>query len=449
VHYQALIPFCILFASFVIFRIELVYSAFIALLSCVVITGGASPEALNTTLIFLFEIGLIIFGAFYFIKVADRKGIIHSLADLVKEVSPNRIVQSILVSFPLTMIVEGSSGFGTPLLIIAPLLRALGLPLILCAILPLINVVNGIPLGALGTPVRLGFADGLNSIPIANQTIMILSPLFWITPLLSYWLLRKKIHPNKKENSPIWVIWIFLLSNTFALTTLHISETSVEFPILAGGLITFLIGIYTAHFIEYKKLLIPLHRKGLAVYTLLLFTLWIGKKIWLDDKIPGTPLRIFNPGWVFIIFGLILSQSVEMIKPAIHRSRRTLTILFCMTFIVQQLKISGSMNELLANLPHWLTHEGTTLMSWLASTLIGTSTVAILFIAPLLDTSLYGVLAAGSALGVPLAFQSIVGVKSILKDEISEREILNFILPISVGFMTIILLLSAIKPSLD
>ena len=447
-HYLALIPFCVLFASFALFRIELVYSAFLALLSCVAITGGASPVALSNTLVFLFEIGLIIFGAFFFIEVAERKGVIHSLADLVKEVTPNRMVQSILVCFPLTLIVEGSSGFGTPLLIIAPLLRALGLPLILCAILPMMNMVNGIPFGALGTPIRLGYGNVENLIPVANQTIRYLSPLFWITPLISYVLLKKKIHPHDSEKKPIWILWTILLSTTFAVSALFISEKSAEFPVLAAGLITFLIGIFSAHYFEFKKIIYPHHRKGLLIYTLLLTTLWLGKQIWMDQKIPGTPLRIFNPGWIFILFGFALSKSSDFIKPAAIRSRKTLSILFCMTFIVQQLKISGAMAELLANIPSWLTHQGTIFSGWLGSTMIGTSTVTILFFSPLVEPSIYGVLAAGSALGVPLAFQSIMGVKSILKDDISEREILKYILPISVGFMALLLLINVIKPSL-
>jgi len=438
VNYLALIPFCVLFASFAVFRIELIYSAFLALLSCVAI-AGASPIALTHTLTFLFEIGLIIFGAFYFIEVAEKRGVIHSLADLVKEVSPNRIVQSILVCFPLTMIVEGSSGFGTPLLIIAPILRALGLPLILCAILPLFNVVNGMPFGALGTPIRLGFSGVADITPIASLTIKTLYPFFWITPLLSYLLIRKKIEAHDSELRPIWIIWILLLSTSYAITTLMVAEHNPEFPALMGGLFTFIIGIFTSHFIEYRKILFPHHRKGLTIYALLLGTLWLGKYIWMDQKIPGTSLRIFNPGWIFILFGLVLSRTTELFKPALIRSRRTLSILFCMTFIVQQLKLSGSMERLLANTPHWLLHEGSPLFAWLGSVFIGTATVANLFLSPLLEPAFYGVLAAGTSLGVPLAFQSIVGVRSILKDEVSEREIIQYIIPISVGFMLLTL----------
>ena len=438
--YIAIIPFCVLFASFAILRIELMYSAFLALLSCVAV-AGASTDALQHTLVFLFEIGLIIFGAFYFIEVAEHKGVIHSLADLVKEVSTNRIVQSILVCFPLTLIVEGSSGFGTPLLIIAPLLRALGLPLILCAVLPLINMANGISFGALGTPIRLGFSAAANAAPIAALTIRAIYPFFWITPLISFFLLRKKIQPHDSEKWPIWILWTIFLSTIYGLTAFTVAEYNPEFPTLTAALLTFVIGIFSAHFIEHHKIIVPHHRKGLFIYTLLLTILWLGKQIWMDQKIPGTSLRIFNPGWIFIIFGLVLSKSGDFFMPAINRARRTLAILFCMTFIVQQLKFSGAMERLLANIPLWFLHSGTPLLAWLGSVFIGTATVANLFLSPLLEPAYYGVLAAGTALGVPLAFQMIVGVKSILKDEVSEREILKYIFPISVIFLTFTLLL--------
>jgi lactate permease len=436
VHFIALIPFCILFASFVFFRIALVHSAFIALLACVAV-AGASVEALQNTLIFLFEIGFIVLGAFFFIEVAEQKGVIQSLADLVKEVSQNRVVQALLVGFPLCLIVEGSSGFGTPLLIIAPILRALGLPILLCALLPLINMIDGIPYGALGTPIRLGFGGiSENITTISEMTVRSLYPFFFLTPALSFFLIRRKIKATKTESSPIWILWTLLLSTVYSICTLKVSKQSVEFPVLAGALVTFVIGIFSAHLIEKKKILKIKHRKGLFIYTLLLTTLWLGKQYWMDEKFPGTPIRIFNPGWVFLIFGIAISKSGDLLKPALNRSRRTLAVLFCITFTVQQLKLSGAMKTLLMNLPQSLLDDGIPFLGWLSSAMIGTGTIANLFISPLVIPENHGAVAAATALGVPLAFQSIIGVKSILKDQVSEKEILKYFLPISVTFMT-------------
>jgi L-lactate permease len=440
VNHIALIPFLVLFASFTFFRIPLTYASFISLLSCVAV-AGASVTALQQSMIFLFEIGLIVVGSFFFIEVAEHKGVTDSLADLVREVSKNRIVQAILVGFPLCLIVEGSSGFGTPLLIIAPILRALGLPLIVCALLPLINMVNGIPFGALGTPIRLGFsAVSDDFVTIGAKTVESLQPFFLITPLLSYFLIRKKISANENEKHPVWLIWSLMIGVVYAMVALRTSRNSLEFPALAAGLVTFVFGIFSAHFIERKKILFIRHRKGLFIYTLFLTLLWAGKSHWMDEKIPGTPLRIFNPGWVFLAFGLVLSKGGTFLKPALIRSRRTLTVLLCMTFVVQQLKFNGSIKNLLAHTPAWLLEEGSPLLGWLSSTMIGTGTIANLFLAPLTSPENYGVIAAATAIGVPSAFQAIIGVKSILKDKISEREIIRHLIPISVGFVTLALI---------
>jgi L-lactate permease len=436
----ALIPFLVLFASFALFRIPLTYASFIALLSCVAV-AGASMQAFQNSLVFLFEIGLIVFGSFFFIEVAEHKGVIRSLADLVREVSKNRIVQAMLVAFPLGLIVEGSSGFGTPLLIIAPILRALGLPLILCALLPLINMVNGIPFGALGTPIRLGFGSVTQDfVAIGSLTTRSLLPFFFYTPVLSYFLIRKKIRAHDGEKQRIWLLWSIALGGIYAWVTTLVSHRNVEFPALAGALVTFVFGVFSAHFIETGKVLFIQHRKGLMIYTLFLTLLWAGKNHWMDEKIPGTPLRIFNPGWVFIGFGLVLAQGTSFLKPALNRSRKTITVLFCMTFIVQQLNISGAIKTLLNNIPHWLLDEGSPLLGWLSSALIGTGTIANLFLAPLTDATNYGVIAAGTAIGVPSAFQAIIGVKSILKDQIEEKEILRYFVPIGVSFVTLAML---------
>lgn len=439
-HFIALIPFAVLFLSFAVFRISLVQSAFLALLSCAAI-AGASITALQNSIFFLIEIGLIIVGAFYFVEVAENHGVIRSLSDLIHEVSNNRVVQSLLVAFPLCLIVEGSSGFGTPLLMIAPILRALGLPVLLCALLPLINMVNGIPFGALGTPIRLGFSSvTTNILPISEVTIRSLIPFFFYTPLLSFFLIRSKIKTNRSESKWIWILWSLSLSIVYGGVAFFVSKNNVEFPVLAGALVTLIYGLFSAHWIEKKKLLIPQHRMGLAIYTLLLFTLWLGKKAWMDEKIPGTPVRIFNPGWVFLIFGLVISKNGKFFKPALIRSRRTIAVLFSMTFIVQQLKHSGSIQTLLENIPQWFLHGGIPILGFLSSYLIGTGTIANLFVSPLIQEEYFGILAASTALGVPLAFQSIIGVKSILKDAVTEKEILKHFIPISASFLALFLI---------
>ncbi len=394
---------------------------------------------------FLIEIGLILVGAFYFIEVAHHTKVLDSLASLVKEVSSNRIVQGVLVTFPLELMVEGSSGFGTPLLIVAPLLLSLHFPIELCAVLPFINMVNGIPFGALGTPLRLGFPT-----PIAHATAILLIPFAFIGPLLTYFLIARfdqktREHPTHHIKM---IAWVLFLGGIYTLTTQWVSNFGPEFPALASGFVTFAVGVFSARLFFHRKDATPIKNKtGLVIYGCLLIALWIGKQIWMDALIPGTHIRVFNPGFVFILFAVALSFYFKEESALTHffnsfqRARRTLFVFFCMTFTVQILRNSGALDTLTSNLPEYFLHHGVSLLGWFGSILIGTSTVANLLLSKVVDPVAYAPLAVGSAFGVQMAFQSISAVRSILNEKISEERILTLIAPVALGFVLLLLIL--------
>ncbi|MBS1957968.1 MAG: L-lactate permease [Bdellovibrionales bacterium] len=447
----ALVPFMILFACFALLKMNLLHSSFVALLTCTLFSQTlyhATPEvwqsSLNHTGVFLFEIGLILIGAFFFIEIARRIHILDSMADLIREISDNRIVQGILVTFPLQFMIEGSSGFGTPILMVAPLLRALGFPLILCAILPFIGAGSAVPYGALGTPLRLGFnLPEQDFVALSIHTARVVIPFLFFTPFISAALIHKydsQTRDQKRSMSKI-AVWIFWMSTLYAISMYAVAHVGPEFPTLAASLITFVALILTRGWFFEKK---PIKSwRGIKIYSLLLVVLWTGKQIWLEEKIPGTSLRWFNPGWVFMMFGAILIPLhrlwwKEILANTFVRARRTLMVFFCMTWIVQQLKSTGSLDALASALPRFFLHEGAAFTAWFGTIMIGTSTMTNLFLSPLFAAPLYAWLAAGSAIGYQLAFQSITAVRSILHDEIEEREIFKILTPISVGFVLIL-----------
>lgn len=450
-NFIALIPFAVLFACFALLRINLLHSAFVALLCCTLFTqtfGHATQEMWQTSLlntgIFLFEIGVIIFGAFFFIEIARRNHLLDSLAKLVHEITDDRIAQAILVTFPLELMIEGSSGFGTPILMIAPLLKAIGFPILLCATLPFICMVIAIPFGALGTPIRLGFPDpGLDIPALSHAAALTVTPFLILAPALCAYLVYR-FDPKAREQSrsyPRLVLWGLLLCAVYGVTNYFVSYLGPEFPGLASAFATFLTAIFTRSWFFGTR---PIRSyKGIQLYGVLLFLFWIGKQIWLDQKIPGTPLRCFNPGMVFLIVGTILMFVHRLSWHDVAYStwvsaKRTLMVFFCMTWIVQQLKASSALENLAMQLPTFLLHEGAPITAWLGTILIGTSTMSNLFLSHLYNASFHPWLAASSAVGVQLAFQSVTGVRSILKDEIEERAIFRILAPISISFMLIL-----------
>ena len=77
-------------------------------------------------------------------------------------------------------------------------------------------------------------------------------------------------------------------------------------------------------------------------------------------------------------------------------------------------------------------------MAWLGSILVGTSTMTNLLLSKIVDPVKYVALAGGSAIGVQLAFQSLVAMKSVLHDRLSEKELFTLIAPLSLGFILIL-----------
>ena len=459
-HFIALLPFVVLFLSFSVLRISLLHSSFIALLVSTVLSGtifqvsrmGGDVQVWNTSLIqtleFMVEIGLILFGVFLFLEVAAKTEIIASLARLVQNVSPSRAVQGILVTFPLELMFEGSSGFGTPLLLTAPILITLGFPPLLCAILPFLSMINGVPFGALGTPLRLGFPGA----ELTHATALLLMPFAWITPLLTYFLILKLDPASEKANAKT-VLWIVFLGAVYSTVNFFVSKTGPEFPTLASGFTTFIVGWISATFCfrSTKKVSFQsffLQRRGIFTYALLLLSLWIGKQVWMDQTFPGVHIRVFNPGWVFILFAIFLTHFFkkdtlqESFLMAWERAKRSIFVLFCMTFTVQQLRHNGGLLELTQNIPSLLQGSGVAILGWLGSIFIGTSTVTNLLFSKGLPPESYPLLAASSAIGVQLAFQAITAMRSTLNDSISEKRLFQLLAPISFSFVVVLMLIA-------
>ncbi len=439
--FSALIPFAVLFLCFAGLRLPLTYSAFLSLLTGTVLTQTvfhASQEvwnlALQKTLEMMTEIGLILVGAFFFLEAARKSGIVDSLARLIRGISSRRSIQGVLVAFPLTLLVEGSSGFGTPLLVIAPILIALQFEPRLCALLPITCFIIGIPFGALGTPTRLGFPD-------ADPTLGVfyaMSPFVFASPLLALVLIDKK--PGLRE-----VLWTLSLSLVYAGTGIPFAHHGPELATLGPAFFTFGYGIWSARifFGEGWRKNRP-ERKGIAIYGLLLVCMWIGKQIFMDETIPGTRIRVFNPGLVFLAFGAMIRLAhpalgwKTLFRDTLERSRRTLAVLFCMTFLVQQLRANGGLELLTRAIPAPLLDHGAPLLGWLGSVFVGTSTMANLLLSKVVDPVNFVALGAGSAIGVQLAFQSIIAMKTLLQDRLSEKELFFLIAPLSAGCLALL-----------
>ncbi|MCE7975300.1 MAG: L-lactate permease [Leptolyngbya sp. PLA1] len=100
----------------------------------------------------------IVFGAVLLFKTMETSGAMAVLATRLRELTPDRIAQLMLVGWAFSFLLEGLSGFGTPAALAAPILVGLGFPAIRVAAMCLI--MNSVPVsfGAVGTPTWFGLS---------------------------------------------------------------------------------------------------------------------------------------------------------------------------------------------------------------------------------------------------------------------------------------------------
>ncbi len=101
----------------------------------------------------------IVFGAILLFTTLERSGAMAVLTARLRRLSPDPLVQVLLVGWAFSCLVEGLAGFGTPAALAAPILVGLGFPPVRAAAACL--VMNTIPVvfGAVGTPLWFGLGE--------------------------------------------------------------------------------------------------------------------------------------------------------------------------------------------------------------------------------------------------------------------------------------------------
>lgn len=113
----------------------------------------------------------IIFGAILLLNTLKHSGAIKAIRGGFANISPDRRVQVIIVAWLFGCFIEGASGFGTPAAVAAPLLVALGFPAMGAVMLGMMVQSTPVSFGAVGTPIVVGVAGGLNKAGISEQLI--------------------------------------------------------------------------------------------------------------------------------------------------------------------------------------------------------------------------------------------------------------------------------------
>ena len=217
----------------------------------------------------------IVLGAILLLKILTASGAMAVIRDGFMRISPDPRAQIILIAWLFGAFLEGAAGFGTPAAITAPLLVALGLTPLAAVVLALIADSSPVSFGAIGTPVVVGLAQGLQgeggvasdaagviggtSLPeflqaVAVQAIAMDLLVGTSIPLLMVMMLTRFFHPSRswREGLRAWRFAVFA-GLCFTLPALAVVVLlGPEFPSIIGALV----GL---------ALVVPVARKGLML----------------------------------------------------------------------------------------------------------------------------------------------------------------------------------------
>lgn len=166
----ALLPIFIVFLLLVIMRLPakvampVAYVA-TALLSLFVWQTSGNQVAAATVhgILTAINVLFIVFTAVLLLNTLKESGAIVAIRQGFMNISPDRRVQMIIVAWLFGSLIEGSTGWGTPSAVGAPLLLALGFPAMACVMAVLIIQSTPVSYGAVGTPLLIGVNSGLDN----------------------------------------------------------------------------------------------------------------------------------------------------------------------------------------------------------------------------------------------------------------------------------------------
>lgn len=168
--FLALLPILIVFVLLVVMRLPAkvampvaylataALSVFVWQTSAVQVTA-ATVHGVLTAINVLF----IVFAAVLLLNTLKESGAIVAIRQGFMNISPDRRVQMIIVAWLFGSLIEGSTGWGTPSAVGAPLLLALGFPAMACVMAILIIQSTPVSYGAVGTPLLIGVNSGLEN----------------------------------------------------------------------------------------------------------------------------------------------------------------------------------------------------------------------------------------------------------------------------------------------
>jgi lactate permease len=223
------------------------------LVSCVAfkmpLPAAVSAFALGSLSGFLGIIWIIL-GAMFLYTMTVVTGKFEIVKESIIHISFDRRLQCVLIAFSFGAIIEGTSGFGTPVAIAGAVMVGLGFKPFESAVLNLLANTAPVAWGAIGTPiVVLASVSGLDQLTLST---MAGHQLPWISIMVPFWLVAVFVKMEGGTWKEAFEVWPATLcaGGTFALMQYFASGTN-EFHLMTDVVSGVFSVICTALFLRF------------------------------------------------------------------------------------------------------------------------------------------------------------------------------------------------------
>lgn len=179
----------------------------------------------------------IIFPALSIHEYQTRVGATEVIGDWLSAISEDPAATALLLGWFFTMFLEGASGFGTPIAIVAPMLVALGVPAARAVLVALLGHVVGVSFGAVGAPmVPLLEAAIMDERRLSLEILLLHACLGWVMTLF---VVHYATMDQSVGTAPARARRLALVAAVcfFGAAALIAALTGAELPTLGGALL--------------------------------------------------------------------------------------------------------------------------------------------------------------------------------------------------------------------
>jgi lactate permease len=210
------------------------YAAFFGVIAAFVVSclifkmpvGSAVSAFVLGTLSGFLGIIWIVLAAMFLYTMTVISGQFEIVKESIVHISFDRRLQAVLIAFSFGAIIEGTSGFGTPVAIAGAVMVGLGFRPFQSAVLNLLANTAPVAWGAIGTPiVTLAAVSGLDQLTVSA---MAGRQLPWVSMLVPFWLVAVFVKMEGGSWKQVFEVWpaAIVAGGTFAIMQFFASGTN-------------------------------------------------------------------------------------------------------------------------------------------------------------------------------------------------------------------------------